>query len=389
MIDMGALEANADHNICCSQITPSIVHEFGSSSGGAEPVAIRHAVRDGDVADWDALESILQHCLYGGLGWEHGEEGFLLMCEPLFTSRQGRELMSQLLFEKFNVAGLFIQDNSVLSLFAVGRLTGCVVDLGHGKMTVAPVTEGQAQTQGARKLGFGGSQITSYFQQMLGQRGIETSEVDAEYLKEQCAACSETSEAFRSLLDAGPTSPPQPKPTSPASPATSPTHPTTGAATASTGPQPFQPPTTAIHTLPDGNTITVQASESATLGEAFFDPGLIGIDEFGVAEAVCDAVLNFGDPSVRRLLMENLLVCGGGMRVGNMLVRLQRECGLFVPPSMQAGICSAPEYMPDSTLQYAPWMGGAIVAKVVAQHGHYVTKMEYEDGGPAMIHRKC
>ena len=37
------------------------------------------------------------------------------------------------MFETFNVAGLFIADEPVLSLYAHGKLTGCVIDFGHGK----------------------------------------------------------------------------------------------------------------------------------------------------------------------------------------------------------------------------------------------------------------
>lgn len=46
--------------------------------------------------------------------------------------------MTQLMFEEFNVPGLFISDQAVLSLYALGKLTGCVVDLGHGKTGALP-----------------------------------------------------------------------------------------------------------------------------------------------------------------------------------------------------------------------------------------------------------
>ena len=54
------------------------------------------------------------------------------MGEALGTSRLDRELMTQLMFEQFNVTGLFMSDQAVLSLYALGKLTGCVIDLGHG-----------------------------------------------------------------------------------------------------------------------------------------------------------------------------------------------------------------------------------------------------------------
>ena len=44
-----------------------------------------------------------------------------------------REKLTQLMFEEFNVAGLFLADQAVLSLYAIGKLSGLVVDMGHGK----------------------------------------------------------------------------------------------------------------------------------------------------------------------------------------------------------------------------------------------------------------
>ncbi len=39
--------------------------------------------------------------------------------------------MAQLAFEVFNVSGLFFADEPVLSLYAVGKSSGLVVDIGH------------------------------------------------------------------------------------------------------------------------------------------------------------------------------------------------------------------------------------------------------------------
>ena len=44
-----------------------------------------------------------------------------------------REQITQVLFESFNLDGLFLCDAPVLALYAVGKVTGCVVDVGHDK----------------------------------------------------------------------------------------------------------------------------------------------------------------------------------------------------------------------------------------------------------------
>lgn len=40
----------------------------------------------------------------------------------------------QLMFETFNVSGFYASEQAVLSLYAVGRISGCTVDVGHGKI---------------------------------------------------------------------------------------------------------------------------------------------------------------------------------------------------------------------------------------------------------------
>jgi actin-related protein len=44
-----------------------------------------------------------------------------------------REKMVQIMFETFNVTGLYAVEQAVLSLYSVGRISGCAVDVGHGK----------------------------------------------------------------------------------------------------------------------------------------------------------------------------------------------------------------------------------------------------------------
>ncbi len=67
------------------------------------------------------------------LGWIRGEEGNLLMAEPLLTSRDERERLTHLMFEGFNVSSYFASDQAVLSLFSMGKLSGIVVDMGYDK----------------------------------------------------------------------------------------------------------------------------------------------------------------------------------------------------------------------------------------------------------------
>lgn len=72
--------------------------EDGASGDNSvvEDVVVDPVVR-GFVRDWDAMEDLLQHVLYTGLGWEVGNEGQILFTDPLCTPKV-KELLSFAIF---------------------------------------------------------------------------------------------------------------------------------------------------------------------------------------------------------------------------------------------------------------------------------------------------
>lgn len=52
----------------------------------------------------------------------------------ILFGQAAREQLVQLMFETFNISGFYASEQAVLSLYAVGRISGCTVDIGHGKI---------------------------------------------------------------------------------------------------------------------------------------------------------------------------------------------------------------------------------------------------------------
>ncbi|KAK9805370.1 hypothetical protein WJX73_007756 [Symbiochloris irregularis] len=142
-------------------VTPAAVQITSGALGGTEVSDPTEAVgsakeaaqvvQTGQIAHWEGFEALISNILYGQLGWERGAEGRLLLSEPLHFSKADRERLTQLAFEEFNVDGLFLCDAPVLALYAVGKVTGCVVDIGHEKTDVAVVLEGQVSSQSVQE----------------------------------------------------------------------------------------------------------------------------------------------------------------------------------------------------------------------------------------------
>lgn len=57
-----------------------------NDSSSCEDVTVDPVVR-GVIRDWDAMEDLLHHVLYTGLGWEMGNEGQILFTDPLCTPK--------------------------------------------------------------------------------------------------------------------------------------------------------------------------------------------------------------------------------------------------------------------------------------------------------------
>ena len=57
-----------------------------NESSLSEEITVDPVAR-GFIRDWDAMEDLLHHVLYTGLGWEIGNEGQILFTNPLSTPK--------------------------------------------------------------------------------------------------------------------------------------------------------------------------------------------------------------------------------------------------------------------------------------------------------------
>ncbi|KMT16986.1 hypothetical protein BVRB_2g041910 [Beta vulgaris subsp. vulgaris] len=311
-------------------------------------VAVDPIVR-GFIRNWDAMEDLLHHVLYTGLGWEMGNEGQILFADPLLTPKALREQLVQLLFETFNVSGFYAAEQGVLSLYAVGRISGCTVDVGHGKIDIAPVIEGAVHHIASRRFEVGGIDLTEFLAQELGKSNsdVNLKLSDVERLKEKYSCCADDELAYEKLLR---------------------------------NCQKEQ------HTLPDGQVITI-GRERYLVGEALFQPSILGLEDHGIVEQLVHSISTVSSENHRQLL-ENTVLCGGTSCMTGFEERFQKESSLC-SSAIRPSLVKPPEYMPENLTKYSAWIGGAILAKVVFPQNQHVTKADYDETGPSIAHRKC
>lgn len=302
----------------------------------------------GMIKDWDLMEDLWRYIFYTGLGWEVGNEGQLLITEPLLTPKVAREKVVQVMFETFNVTGLYAVEQAVLSLYSVGRISGCAVDVGHGKTDIAPVWEGAVQHNCVKRMELGGEDLTRLLLQEVGRQTpqMKLEMTTAETLKEIASMVAEDYAAATDecLVEE--------------------------------------------HILPDGQVIAV-GKERYTVGEALFQPSLLNVEELSIVESLFRSVSLCVPSENQRQLLENIVACGGTATMPGFDTRFQKEANLLATPSIRPALVKPPEYMPENTLRYSAWMGGAILAKVVFPQNQHITKSEYDESGPSIVHKKC
>ncbi|OWJ99812.1 ACTR3, partial [Cervus elaphus hippelaphus] len=100
--------------------------------------------------------------------------------EPPLNTPENREYTAEIMFESFNVPGLYIAVQAVLALAAswtsrqVGErtLTGTVIDSGDGVTHVIPVAEGYVIGSCIKHIPIAGRDITYFIQQLLRDREV-------------------------------------------------------------------------------------------------------------------------------------------------------------------------------------------------------------------------
>ena len=105
------------------------------------------------------MELILDHIFDKELGLVSKDMNVLLTDCPLST-KDHKMKIATIMFEKFKVKSLALQNTAVLSLFSTGTTTGLVAECGEGVTYTVPVFEGYALPHAMHNINVAGGDIT-------------------------------------------------------------------------------------------------------------------------------------------------------------------------------------------------------------------------------------
>jgi actin-related protein len=269
-----------------------------------------------------------------------------------------RERMTEMIFEKFKVPALSIRNPAVLSLFASGRTTGCVLESGHGVSHTVAVHEGHALPHSIELLDVGGRDLTAY----LGRLLI----VDGGYLffhesgeRSYLPGIKEKLTYVALDLDQELKTADEPRLLEKS------------------------------YELPDGSVIILNSERFRCL-EPLFDSSLAGtLEQLGVHFCVNEAIRSCHVVGLHKELYSNIVLAGGNALCPGLVERVVKEVSAIAPPGTEVKAQLVHNNPAVPYLKYSAWLGGSIAAHSPSCDTMWISKAEYEEFGASIVRRKC
>jgi len=332
-----------------------------------------YPVRHGQIENWTHMEYFWEQCIFKYLRSEP-EDHYFLLTEPPLNAPENREYTAEIMFESFNVPGLYIAVQAVLALAASWTsknvkertLTGTVIDSGDGVTHVIPVAEGYVIGSSIKHIPLAGRDITAFVQQLMRERNepippAESLEV-AKRVKEQYSyVCPDVVKEF-SKYDSEPEK--------------------------------------WFKTYEGKNSITkapytVEVGYERFLGpEIFFNPEIFSSDFLTPLPKVVDDTIQTCPIDARRGLYKNIVLSGGTSMFKDFGKRLQRDIKRSVDwrikrsEELSGGKLKAVpldvNVISHHMQRYAVWFGGSMLASTPEFYKVCHTKAAYDEIGPSI-----
>ena len=390
---------------------------------------MKFPIDQGMVTNWDDMEAIWHHTFYNELRVAP-EEHPILMSETLLNPKSNRERMTQVCFETFNAPAFYIENTATLALYASGRTTGVVLQIGEATVWQVPIYEGHVLTSSLGDMrrfdldhNFPGRHLTDDLMRLLTERGYSfTTIAEREIVRDIKEKFCYVAPDFEAEMQKAAASPELVEKTYeyelPG--------PDKQKRVITIGNERFRCPEVLyqpdlmgessarfsicgyVHwgiMLCDADLHTELFSNIVLAGGSTMFPGMAQRLQAGIQAIASSGTDRFGPSSAKVKVFHAeedrsaAVECRHAWAVGYALVAAGRAeyCGPSgLAPLVQADFLPAVVFESVLRLAYstpikkhASWVGGSILASLSTFQDSWITKEEYEEAGPSIVHRKC
>lgn len=133
--------------------------------------------------------------------------------------------------------------------------------------------------------------------------------------------------------------------------------------------------------LPDGEVITI-GNERFRCTEVLFQPSFLGKEPYGIHHATHNSIMKC-DMDNRKSLYSNIVLSGGNTMYPGFPERLNKDITALAPSTMNVKVVAPPER------RFSVWIGGSVLASLQNFQKMWISKQEYKESGPTIVHSKC
>lgn len=308
---------------------------------------LQYPIEHGIITSWEDMEKIWHHCYFAELRVPPEEHPAMLTEAPL-NPKANREKMTQIMFETFNVPSYYVAIQAVLTLYSSGRTTGIVLDSGDGVTHTVPIFDGYSLPHAVLRIDLAGRDLTDYMMRILSESGISLSssaerEIVRDIKEKKCYVALDYASEMKAFAESA------------------------------TKDVQFE--------MPDGHIITI-GNQQFRCPELLFQPSFIGKEYPGIHQLTYNSIMKC-DIDVRKNLYENVVMSGGTTMFNGIAERVSTELTKLAPSSMKVKVIAPAER------KYSVWIGGSILSSLSTFASMWITKAEYDESGPTIVHKKC
>ena len=304
---------------------------------------LNYPIKEGNIIDWSEMENIWKYIFTNELRVDPSEHYIMISDSPM-NPKINKEKLALIMFEEFNIPGLFFADQVVLPLYSIGKNIGIVADIGDAFSHFGSVFEGYSLRHSIIRMELAGRDVTDYLIRIFYEEGVHlttTAEREiAKDIKEQTCYIAldfENEKNYYKSID---------------------------------------------YEMPDGNKIFIK-DQRFRAPEILFQPEICGKYTGGIAQNFNESI-NRTDRDLRKELYENIVLSGGSTMFPGFTERFTNEIKNLAPYFYQSHV----EVTAEPERKLSSWIGCSILSSILPEE-YWISRDEYNESGNSILHRKC